>query len=319
VDEILVAASNGRKAYKLRAARFAVTAEAIAKALGGRRSGHGWIARCPAHDDHNPSLSICDGRNGKVLVYCHAGCDQRQVIAALRARGLWGAVDAWASRFTPQFCPSGEPHLDREERKRAAAARAIWQTARPPGGTLVQIYLRSRCLHLPPQPALRFHPELKHPSGSVWPAMIAVVRHVRDHALFAVHRTFLARDGSTKAPVEEPKRTLAQCGGGAVQLAAAGEHLAIAEGIETALSVLIATGVPTWAAGSAGGVRRLVLPPLPLARKVTICADHDPAGLAAAYDAAERWHREGRQVRIAIPPEPGTDFNDLALATEPAS
>jgi len=33
-------------------------AETIAKALNGRKAGGGWMARCPAHDDRDPSLSI---------------------------------------------------------------------------------------------------------------------------------------------------------------------------------------------------------------------------------------------------------------------
>jgi hypothetical protein len=66
-----------------------MTAEGIAKALGGRRAGAGWMARCPAHDDREPSLSIRQGEEGKVLVRCHAGCEQAQVIAVLRSRGLW--------------------------------------------------------------------------------------------------------------------------------------------------------------------------------------------------------------------------------------
>ncbi|MGH8646770.1 MAG: hypothetical protein ACREX4_20845 [Gammaproteobacteria bacterium] len=61
-------------------------AETIARALSGRKVGGGWMARCPAHDDHNPSLSIHDGDDGKVLVRCHAGCDQVRVIDVLRAR-----------------------------------------------------------------------------------------------------------------------------------------------------------------------------------------------------------------------------------------
>jgi hypothetical protein len=65
------------------------SAETIAKALCGRKAGSGWAARCPAHDDREPSLSIRDGDNGKVLIRCHAGCDQGRVIAALRSRGLW--------------------------------------------------------------------------------------------------------------------------------------------------------------------------------------------------------------------------------------
>jgi len=46
------------------------------------------MARCPAHDDHNPSLSIREV-DGKVLVHCHAGCPQREVVNALRDKGLW--------------------------------------------------------------------------------------------------------------------------------------------------------------------------------------------------------------------------------------
>ena len=74
-----------------------MTAETIAKALGGRKVGQGWTARCPAHDDREPSLSIRDA-DGKVLVRCHAGCDQRDVIAALKERGLWDARSARSLR-----------------------------------------------------------------------------------------------------------------------------------------------------------------------------------------------------------------------------
>jgi rhodanese-related sulfurtransferase len=45
------------------------------------------MARCPAHEDKNPSLAICE-KDGKVLFYCHAGCSQRDVLAALKARGI---------------------------------------------------------------------------------------------------------------------------------------------------------------------------------------------------------------------------------------
>ena len=65
-----------------------MSAAEIAKVLKGHRSGQGYVARCPAHDDRRPSLSICDV-DGKVLVHCHAGCDQERVIAVIRARGLW--------------------------------------------------------------------------------------------------------------------------------------------------------------------------------------------------------------------------------------
>ena len=39
-----------------------------------KKSGDGFVARCPAHDDRNPSLSIAEGDDGKTLLNCHAGC-----------------------------------------------------------------------------------------------------------------------------------------------------------------------------------------------------------------------------------------------------
>lgn len=48
-----------------------------------RPSGEGWIARCPAHDDAHASLSVGAGDDGRVLLYCHAGCEVANVVAAL--------------------------------------------------------------------------------------------------------------------------------------------------------------------------------------------------------------------------------------------
>jgi putative DNA primase/helicase len=66
-----------------------VTLAEIAHHLHGRKSGMGYMACCPAHKDRNPSLSLRDSSDGRVLVYCHAGCPQALVIAALIRLGLW--------------------------------------------------------------------------------------------------------------------------------------------------------------------------------------------------------------------------------------
>jgi putative DNA primase/helicase len=154
-------------------AQNAMTADTIAKALGGRKAGGGWMARCPAHNDREPSLSIRNGDGGKVLVHCHAGCDQEQVIATLRSRGLWR--ENGPRRFirsTPRAAATSKP--DRDDAKRTEIALAIWQAAMPAAGTLVETYLASRGLHLQPPPTLRFHAGLPHPSGGIWPAMVAL-------------------------------------------------------------------------------------------------------------------------------------------------
>jgi hypothetical protein len=63
-----------------------VPAQEVARRLGGTPSGNGWSARCPAHDDNTPSLSIAKGQDGRVLLKCFAGCPQENVLAALGER-----------------------------------------------------------------------------------------------------------------------------------------------------------------------------------------------------------------------------------------
>ena len=57
--------------------------EFLGKFEGVQQSGGGWIARCPAHGDDNPSLSIARGEDGRWLVHCHAGCSAEAVVAAV--------------------------------------------------------------------------------------------------------------------------------------------------------------------------------------------------------------------------------------------
>ena len=144
--------------------------------------------------------------------------------------------------------------------------------------------------------------------------MVGLVTRGTDDAPLAIHRTFLARDGAGKAPVVPQKMVLGPCRGGAVRLAPGGDVLMVGEGIETCLSAVQATGNPAWAALSTSGLRAIDLPQD--AREVLVLADGDDPGEAAARDAALRWKREGRTVRIARAPR-GTDFNDLLLGRAP--
>jgi putative DNA primase/helicase len=232
--------------------------EAIAKALGGRKAGGGWMALCPAHADREPSLSIRDG-DGKVLVRCHAGCDQARVINVLRAHGLW---EENGHRRFPRPAPraAANDRPDRDDAKRTDAALAIWQSAVRADGTPVETYLRSRGLNKPPPSSLRFHAGLKHPTGGIWPAMVALITRGTDDTPLAVHRTFLGRDDAGKAPVKPQKMMLGPCRSGAVRLSPVADVLMVGEGIETCFAVMQATGRPAWAALSTSGLRTLDLP-----------------------------------------------------------
>jgi hypothetical protein len=289
-----------------------MTAETMAKALGGRKVGQGWTARCPAHDDREPSLSIRDA-DGKVLVRCHAGCDQRDVIAALKARGLWGGKER-LSLPKPSRRKVSSPRPDPSQAERSAVALSIWQSTIPADGTPVDAYLALRGLTCSRPPSLRFHSGLKHPSGGTWPCMVALVTRGADDKPLAIHRTFLARNGQGKAPVEPAKMMLGPCRNGAVRLGDPRDVLMIGEGIETCLAVMQTTGNPAWAALSTSGLRALDLPDC--VRDLIVLADGDDPGEAAARDCALRWMRQGRRVRIARPPR-GLDFNDMLLGRAP--
>lgn len=59
------------------------TDDVLSRLEGIKRNGSGWIARCPAHEDRSPSLSVGEGDDGRVLLHCQAGCETSAVCAAL--------------------------------------------------------------------------------------------------------------------------------------------------------------------------------------------------------------------------------------------
>jgi hypothetical protein len=50
---------------------------------GARRASGGWTARCPSHEDRSPSLSVTEGRDGRALIHCFAGCEVEDIVRAL--------------------------------------------------------------------------------------------------------------------------------------------------------------------------------------------------------------------------------------------
>jgi len=90
-----------------------MTAEQIANALGGRKAGGGWTARCPAHYDRTPGLSIGDVRDGNVLARCHSGCDRDRIIALARARHVDAVPDLQNLELDPLSGLTSEPSYGR--------------------------------------------------------------------------------------------------------------------------------------------------------------------------------------------------------------
>lgn len=274
------------------------SARELAARFGLHRAGREWRGRCPACG-YADAFVVAE-RQGRALAWCMS-CQDRDAIARL-LRGA-GALPAR---------PAADAPARSDEAARAekmARALALWAGSEPAPGTLAAIYLTARGLPgLAASPALRFRGDCPHPTGGKLPALIALVQ-AADGSPVAVHRTFLARDGS-KWRGAPPKATLGPVWGGAVRLDPLAPELAIAEGIETAASASRLLGLPARAAISAGNMARGLILPAEV-RGVVIAVDADPPGERAANEAAWRWQREDRRVRLARPRRGGADFNDV--------
>ncbi len=289
------------------------------------QKGREHVALCPFHNEKTPSFTVNEdkgfyhcfgcGAHGDVIAFVMAftGCSFREAVEDLRGGHRATDPDVTRRAADQQRRAEAGRHArdDREARSRLDYTRRLWQKAVPAPGTPVETYLRARGITIPIPPSLRYLASAMHtPTGLILPAMVAGVQGP-DGKVKAVHRTFLSRDGAAKASVRDPRMSLGPVAGGAVRLARANGRLAVSEGIETGLSILQATGVPTWAALSATNMANVILPPG--IRDVILGPDGDEAGETGARQAAKRFVQEGRAVRIAPAPE-GQDYNDLTRA-----
>lgn len=186
------------------------------------------------------------------LPYAHAG---------FRLAEELGGKSSFQATGTAK--PANAPKPDKqEEQKNRDYALKLWNTGFPAGKTVIETYLHSRGITVAIPPDIRLLPGHRHrPSGRVYPVMLAAIRRWLSKDLVAVHRTWLLPDGSGKAPLEPEKMMLGPASGGAVQLSAPAQKMVIAEGLETALSVMQETGLSVWAGLSTSGMTGLVRVP----------------------------------------------------------
>ncbi|MBY0138447.1 DUF7146 domain-containing protein [Paracoccus yeei] len=192
------------------------------------------------------------------------------------------------------------------------ASRRLFAMAQPIHGTLAETYLRGRAItSLSGTAALRYHPRCyyrpnEHAPTEIRPAMVAAVTDLTGHQTGA-HRTWLAPDGSGKAPVETPRRAMGDLLGHAVRFGNAGVVLAAGEGIETVLSPRqVLPKMPMLAALSAAHLAAILFPPT--LRRLYVLRDRDPAGEGARDRLVARAASLGIEA-ISLTPLRG-DFND---------
>jgi putative DNA primase/helicase len=290
-------------------------ARELTLALGGRWHGRYGTARCPAHGDRNPSLTIRDGESAPLLS-CKAGCPREDVITALKARGVWCSRDAAAA--VPWQPPAAKPKAaatvywhTRDAPRETQRACDIWRDAcglfatDSPAGR----YLIGRGIP-PPWPETLAFGRLPHPeTGEVAPTLI-VARHCPVVGLVrGIQRIFLTEDGK-KYSHGTVKMSLGSIAGGRAELIWPEDELLLLEGVESALSAWRLFRTPVWAI-CGGFPSELPLPQR--VRSVQIIADHDPHGVSErnAKVLARSIRASGRACAVIMPNEPGADANDV--------
>jgi len=272
-----------------------------------------------ANEKHSPAFSLMRP-NGGIRVRCHDFKSDKtydlydflkETQGEGYARAVLGLNDDYVKPVPSKKTPPPAP-LPRKSATIKKAEKLYRRSTE--ADQKVKDYLKSRSITTPLPPSIR----------SDGNTMLSIVTDA-DGNFQAVHQTALweTPDGKHK------KLMFGPVGGGSVHLGEPVDgKLAICEGIEDGLSILQATGLPVWAALSAGGIKKLILPDS--ITEVLIFCDSDQVkhgnpdhptsivGQKAALVLAERLTNEGITVTIVFPVEQTStpekkDFNDLLV------
>lgn len=273
--------------------------------------------------DNVPNLDgLAVGKHRLACPACNKGPRDTALSVDVRADGaaLWYCWRCHASGGTRcgreyhALASSSAPRPDFVEHSRDATTRAksIWKQTRPLFGSPGADYLFLRHCVLPPVDGdLRFHPQLYCPETKTeHPALVGKVTTVIGNRAIGIHRIWF-RPGEPRAIKKM------RLGGGddpvcirlwpddAVTMA-----LGIAEGIETALAAAVMFK-PMWSTIDAGQMAKFPL--LGGVESLTVFADYDKAGLAAAKAIGLRYMQGGISANFLRPKRVGEDFNDVVL------
>jgi hypothetical protein len=199
-----------------------------------------------------------------------------------------------------------------ETRERLEIALSLWRRRLPIARSPTETYLRDARGYRGQLPATLGY---LASSTEFPPAMIAAFGLatetapgeiiIADTAIRGVHLTSLKPDGSGKAGTDRDKIMIGKSLGAPIVLAPVndGLGLAVAEGIEDALSIHDATGLSAWAAGAASRMPALADCIPAYVECVTVVADADATGRVNAEKLAAAIPPQNRDVRLITPPQ----------------
>ena len=304
------------------AAALAERAEAVCRHYlpRGRRSGRYWTAG-DVGGAPGRSLFVRLAPPGAVGRWRDAATDEGGDLLELLHRQLGGASKAPAMAEARRFlgeAPVPRPVPAERLGRRDEAPRRLWALCVPIDGTAAEAYLRARGIACGPEPALGFHRALYYRDAdggfSTFPALVARATFA-DGAFAGVQRTWLDPAHPAKAPVAEPRKAMGRIFGAAVALGRPeAATLVVAEGIESALSLLTARPALRGAAALSAAGLGVFTPPAGVDR-VLIARDDDRAGRDGAARLLRRCRARGLAAAVIAPEH--DDFNDDLRARGP--
>ncbi len=287
----------------------------------------GWLTYCPAHNDlagGKPSLSIIDSNEScGITVKCHVGCDWKDIKDKLAEQGL---IEKFNGKKVSHAKTTTNAANKKPTPSSPCSGSLPWDKAKADEASipLITKYFAGRKIFFNdkfPMPRCFRWGEYKK-DGKRVQQIVAAASKLGEKEVVAVQRLFMEVDGDKVA--KTGMKMLGECKGRGVWFNRKSpmKDLIVAEGIETALSAMQATGYNGVSALSTAGMKALVLPKG--IERLYVCVDSDPsyAGQLAGIAFAERVEREYGSVDVSLvmPCEDcftdnptKLDFNDLDI------
>lgn len=281
----------------------------LARRLGGDFYGAYAMVPGPGHSRRDRSLSVTVGQSGRLIYNSFCGDSHAEIHAHLGLEDSGSskpASTAERARLARQRALS----MQQDRLRKLAFCQAVWAETNPIDASPAETYLREvRRIAGFTSSVLRYHPNapLDYQRRRHAPALVALVQD-RHATPCGLHLTALRPDGSDKAFGPNSRRVFGPIGNGSIRLEKGpGAVLAVAEGVETALSFAALEDVCTWSSVSTAGMAKFEPPTW--VKRLIIAADGDDAGHRAATELASRVRRRCEVVMASAPS--GMDWNDV--------
>lgn len=287
-----------------------------------RKAGRILVGLCPFHGEKSPSFYVYDATGGYHCYGCGANGDIISFVMLTERLGFREACEMIAGGDLPVVSEAERVKAREEDAAARQAsidgAQDLWDRSVPIAGTPAEVYLLSRRITVRPARfryamACAWTDAVTGECGPDMPTLVCGVSDVNDDFI-GLQRIFLAPGGKGKANLRNPKLSMGRPAGGSIRLTRglrdAESHVTVVEGPEDGASVwqVLAERDAVWVACGTSMMPQIRFPGW--VRRVTIGADNNKAGRAAAQAAYAAYQDAGLEVRTVYPDAAFGDWND---------